>query len=187
MLKSAILAATLLAVFFAVPTLAGDCNNDKFPGTYTRVDAPTDVLGDGVLHQYVYQLVLNSDGSAIQYWTGLPDYQTSAGTGSINIGSWKCRNDGKLVVSLLAATYEPVAADPNVGIVDDVRLLRHTVTTLLLKVNNPNTLTRIQARNRNYAAGDDPTDSAGGTLSALTTTQVTYKRFVASDADLTAP
>ena len=171
----------------AVSAMAGDCNNDKFQGTYTRVDAPSDVYGDGsVMHQYVYQLVLNSDGSAIQYWTGLPDIQINFGTGSINIGSWKCRSDGKLVVNLLAASYSPIGPNANLG-TPDTSLTSTTHYTFLFKINNPNQLTRIQSRSRVYSPSADPTDPAGGTLGALNTTQVTYKRFVASDADLTAP
>ena len=56
-----------------------------------------------------------------------------------------------------------------------------------VNVNNPNKLTRIQARSRVYARDQNPADPNGGTLLPLNTTQIVYNRFVASDADLLAP
>lgn len=181
-----IMAVVLLGVGSA---MAGNCNNDNFFGTYTRVDAATDPIGDGtLLHQYIYNLTLSSDGSAIQYWTGLPDFQINSGTGSTFVGSWKCKNNGQLVVTLLASTYYPTdpLANPNVPL-PDVSLQYNYRYTYLFKVNNPNTLTRIQARSRRYLASEDSTNPTAGILGTLSTTPITYNRFVASDDDLTAP
>ena len=180
----------ILFVFAAVPAFAAKtgCKKFNFLGSYTRVDAPVDVFGDGsAVHQYVFQLNLTADGVARQYWTGLPDYALNIGTGSEPIGSWTCRDDGKLVVTILFATYVPTnPADPNTPVAD-VRLFRHTRTTILFDVPDDNTLSRIQSRSRSYLPGADSTDAAGGTLGAISNAAITYRRFVASDADLLLP
>lgn len=187
-MKLLIFAFAIVLTFTSGIVFAGNCNNDNFPGTYTRIDPPLDLLGDGsVVHQHVYTLTLGADGSARQDWTGFPDYLINLGSGTAGIGSWKCRADGKLVVTLLSTTYFPVAADQNIGTVQDISLSRHIRTTILINVNNPNKLTRIQSRSRTYLPGDDPTNLTGGTLGALANTQIIYNRVVASDADLTAP
>lgn len=188
MLKFSVLTLVMLVFLTAGTVLAGDCNNDNFPGTYTRIDAPIDILGDGsVVNQHVFTLTLNADGSARQDWTGFQDYMLNLGAGTAAIGSWKCRADGKLVVTMLATLYLPAAADPNLGTIPDITLYRHQRITILFKVNNPNKLTRIQSRSRNYLPGEDPTNLAGGTLGGLNNAQVVYNRIVASDADLLAP
>ena len=188
MFKKLMLVFAIVTVLYAVPSFAAKtgCRKFNFLGTYTRVDPPTDVFGDGVLHQYVYQLNLTSDGTMRQYWTGLPDYQINVGTGSESIGSWACRDDGKLVVQFIFATYEPTPNTPDTPN-PDVRLTRHTRTTVLFDVPSDNTLVRVQARSRIYATGADPTNATGGTLGAISNTQFTYTRFTASDADLLLP
>lgn len=50
MFKKGMLALTVV-LGMSISAFAGDCNNENFYGTYTRVDAPTDVMGDGaVIH-----------------------------------------------------------------------------------------------------------------------------------------
>ncbi|MDI1242328.1 MAG: hypothetical protein PSX80_10445 [bacterium] len=188
MFKTSVITLAFVLAFAAGNVLAGNCNNDNFSGTYTRIDAPFDVFGDGsVVNQHVFTLTLNADGSARQDWTGFLDYAINTGAGTAAIGSWKCRADGKLVVTLLATLYLPVAADPNLGTVQDITLYRHQRITILFNVNNPNKLTRIQSRSRTYLPGADPTNLTGGTLGSLSNTQIVYNRIVASDADLLAP
>ena len=187
MRKTSVITFLILMTLMAGTALAGDCNNGNFHGSYTRVDAPTDLFGDGNLHQHVYNLVLGTDGSAKQYWTGLPDYQINTGTGSPSFGSWKCRNDGKIVVNIVTASYSPVEPDGINLFHADVTLTGYLRTTILFNVNNQNKLTRIQSRNRGYGANEDPTNPAGGTLGALNNTQFIYNRVIASDADLLAP
>jgi hypothetical protein len=182
------LAMTALAIFMVVPAFADkNCATGEFVGTYTRPSPAQDVIGDGNLHAHLFQLTLHSDGTVTQYWTGLPDYQTNLGTGSINIGAWKCRENGNLLVTLISATYLPAPADPNLGTVADIKLFSHSRTTLVFNLDDNNTITRIKGRTRTYAPAQDPTDPNGGTLGALSTTQVVYKRLVASADDLNAP
>lgn len=192
MLKKMALALAALTIFMVVPTLAGPatgCNKIKFFGSYTRPSLNVNVLGDGtVIHSYVFQLNLHSDGIATQNWTGFPDYIINGGTGTPWTGSWTCRADGKLVVTLITGSYFPVAANtyPNAPL-DDIELVSHSRTTYLFSVDDANTLTRIQARARTYGPNDDPTNAAGGQLGTLNTDNYTYTRLVATDADLVAP
>ncbi|MEP6848427.1 MAG: hypothetical protein ABI999_06195 [Acidobacteriota bacterium] len=188
MFKKIMLSAIALMMFMVVPAFADkNCATGDFVGTYTRLTPASDPVGDGILHAYVFQLTLHADGTVTQYWTGLPDYQNTLGTGSINIGAWKCRDNGNLLVTLLSASYAPIAANPGFGTLDDVRLVSHQRSTMVFNIDDNNTVTRLKSRTRNYAPAADPTDPNGGTLGALNTTLVVYKRLVASAADLTAP
>jgi len=95
-----------------------------------------------------------------------------------------------LVVNLITTVYLPTKdaalhGFPNVP--TDLLLFLNLRTTYLFSVTDDNTVTRIQARNRRYAAVDDPTNPQGGTLGALDSSSVIYQRLVASDADLLAP
>lgn len=189
MVKNLLLVSLFAILMSVAPAYAAKvgCQKFNFLGTFTRVDPPLDVFGDGTaVHQYIYQLAVSGDGTVRQYWTGLPDYQTNIGTGSESIGSWTCRNDGKLVVTFIFATYVPTTPSSNAP-VPDIELFRHTRTTVLFDVPNDNVLTRIQARSRTYTAGQDPTNASGGTLGAISNTSFTYNRFNASDADLLLP
>lgn len=188
MLKKTVLALAVLAIFMVIPAFAGTgCKNAKFAGSYTLANPNVDVFGDGsVIHSFVFQLTLHEDGTANSYWTGLNDYFINLGTGSPSIGSWTCRNDGKLIVNLISATYTPAVPTGNAPS-PDVTLLRHVRSTQLFSIVNNNTITRDQARARLYNPSQDPTDPNGGTLLALNNTQLTYNRLVASDADLLAP
>jgi hypothetical protein len=180
----------LVAFSFASSVEASTgCKKFNFTGSFTRTQLNVDVFGDAsVTHSWVYQLNLHSDGSATQYWTGADDFMINTGTAAPWTGSWLCRDDGKLVVSMITANYSPVAAGSNPNVfVQDLSLLAHIRTTYLFSVDNANTLTRLQARSRSYGPTDDPTDPAGGSLGTLNTTPFTYTRSQASDADLNLP
>jgi hypothetical protein len=183
MLRKMALLAVILTVFATIETFADSCATGNFVGTYTRPSS-ADIFGDGNVHNFAFQLTFHADGTVTQYWTGLPDYLINAGTGSINIGAWKCRDNGNILVTLLSASYEPFPADATLGTVDDVRLLSHSRTTIVFNVDSNNQLTRLKSITRTYAPAQDPTDPNGGTLGTLLTTQVVYKRLVASAADL---
>jgi hypothetical protein len=192
-LKHALVALVALTVFTVRPAFADTgCKAGKFVGSYTQATLFTDLWGDGsgVDHTLVSQLNLHSDGTAYEEFSGAPDIMLSAGTGTPAVGSWQCRQDGKLVVTTISTNYVPtndasLHGIPNVPV--DLLLLFNLRTTRLFSVTDDNTLTRIQARTRRYAAAQDPTDPAGGTLRPLNTNAVQYKRLVASDADLLAP
>ncbi len=191
--KHATVALVALTVFMVRPALADSgCKNGKFVGSYTQATLFTDIWGDGsgVDHALVLQLNLHSDGTVYEEFSGFPDIMLSGGMGTPLVGSWQCRQDGKLVVTTISATYVPTYDAPSHGLANvPVDLLLHfnVRTTLLFSVTDDNTLTRIQARTRRYAPAQDPTDPTGGALLPLNTTAVRYKRLVASDADLLAP
>jgi hypothetical protein len=171
------------------------CKAGKFVGSYLHTDTFPDIWGDGsgITHKFILQLNLNSDGTATQGFTGLPDLMLSAGSGTPYVGSWTCRSDGKLVVTLLSSAHLPTtdAINHPLTVQDpppvDLFLFLTTRTTYLFTVTDGNTLTKIQARARRYAPAEDPSDPAGGTLGPLATGVSVYKRLVASDADLLAP
>ena len=191
----AFFALWMLTVMPAFSQGNAGCKSGKFIGSYTTLITFSDVWGDGtnVLNQTIRQLTLHSDGTASQEDTAAPDLMLSGGTFSLEIGSWKCRSDGMLVVTLIWANYGPTtdainhpSSVPNPPPVD-LFLFQHTRVTYLFSVTDVNTLTRVQSRNRRYTAAEDPTDPNGGVLGRLHTNLVVYKRVVASDADLLAP
>src|SRR5215831_11982763 len=187
------LALAVLSVFMVAPAFADSgCKDGKFVGSYVRSAANPDVWGDGsgVAHTNVVQLNLNSDGTAYEQQTGFPDIMLSSGTGTPSVGSWQCRADGKLVMTIITAVFAPTNDAAIHGILNvptDLLLFVHLRSTYLFSITDDNTLTRIQARNRRYLPAEGPTDPNGGTLRPLNVTVVECKRLVASDADLLAP
>ena len=179
------LSLIVMFVFVATPALASDkCTRGDFLGSYTSAQLNRDVFGDGsVLHSYVLQLTLHGDGTAKLFFTGFPDYTMTFGTGTANIGSWACRADGKLIVNLIHPLYSPITVNG----VNDIALVRNFRDTYLFTLDDVNTLTRTEFRRRRYTPTEDPTDPAAGTLLPLNTTQIVFKRLIASDADLLVP
>ena len=189
MCRKIVILSIAMVVFMVVPSYGkpGGCKKFEFYGSYTRTELNQDVFGDGsAIHSFVYQLNLHGDGTATQYWTGLNDYLITLGKASPWKGSWTCRSDGKLIITLLVANYYPVTDNPNVTGAD-VELREYFRTTYLFSVDDENTLIQVQARARTYSAAQDPTDPTGGTLGKLSTATLTYKRLIASDADLLLP
>lgn len=199
-LKNVVVAFLTFSVFIVIPAFPqgngnAGCKNQKFIGSYTHVDAVPDVWGDGsnVEHQVLQQLNLHSDGTVTNDFAGGPDLMLSFGLSTTFVGSWTCRNDGMLVVTLIHADYGPttdainhpstVPAPPPV----DLFLFEHVRSTSLFSVTDANTLTRTQFRRRVYDPTEDPTDPTGGVLRPLNTNVVVFTRLVASDADLLAP
>jgi hypothetical protein len=130
-------------------------------------------------------MMLNSDGTVQEFWSGTNDFPINTGTSSPSIGSWTCRADGKLVVNVLLSIFIPTA--PGTGHpAPDIRLVENQRWTFLFSVDD-NTLTRVQARLRRFGAGEDPTNPTAGLLTQIFTQPSTYKRLVATDADLLLP
>jgi hypothetical protein len=111
-LKSVLVAVVLLSAFMVTPAfpqgIAG-CKTGKFIGSYTHVNDFPDLWGDGsnVEHQLIQQLNLHSDGTVTNENAGGPDLMLSFGLSTPVIGSWTCRNDGRLVVTAIFAIYGP--------------------------------------------------------------------------------
>ena len=190
-LKNVVFALVALLAFMVTPAFADKenegCKTGKFVGSYTLALPNQDVFGNGsVLHTYLFQLNLHSDGTASQFNTAAPDFMINTGSTSPAIGSWTCRRDGKLVVTLIFGLYDPTGPTPNTTYAD-IQLSAHFRSTYLFSVEDNNTLTRISRRNRVYTANQDPSDPNGGTLGHLSSAVFVWKRLVASDADLLAP
>ena len=186
MTKKLVLLVAILTVFAASAAFADvGCKSYKFVGSYAHVDPPADIFRDGtVIHQFIFNMTLNIDGTAYQFWTGSLDYPLNSGTSSPSIGSWTCRADGKLIVTFLSATFLPTNARVSTP---DLALNSSQRTTYLFSITNDNTLTLNMLRVRNYAASEDPTNPNGGSVGQLNVGSATYKRLVASDADLSLP
>jgi hypothetical protein len=179
--------ALFAMLIFTVGTVYADsgCRNGRFVGSYVSPNLDVDLFGDGsVIHSFVFQLNLHSDGTADQYWTGLPDYIINLGTGSPWIGSWTCRQDGKLVVTMVRGSYLPVDPSPPNAPNPDISLTNHVRNTYLFNIDSVNTITRIQGRARVYGVHENPADPTAGTLGDISNTHVEYTRLSASDADL---
>ena len=159
----------------ATPPKTG-CKKFNFVGTFLSARSQTsDFSGDDthVIHNLHFSSRSSSDGTVNQYWTGLPDYLTNAGTGSPSIGSWTCRDDGKLVIVWIQGSYFSDATrtdDPHISrrrmcavepFSDDVSVLR----------DDDNTLTRLQSRTRSYTPGTGP--DGCGRRSTLDSTAIT--------------
>lgn len=184
-----VILALVASVFMVIPAFADNagCKNGKFVGSYTTALKDQDVFGNGtVIHTWINQLNLHGDGTADLNFTAALEYPINTGSQTSWIGSWTCRDDGQLVVTLIRAFYNPVGPTANTTYAD-IELGGYNRFTYLFSVDDVNTITRINRRIRSYGANADPTDPNGGTLGPLNTQQVTYKRVVASDADLLAP
>jgi len=182
-----VIVSVVTLLLMVIPALADNagCKNGKFVGSYTTALPNQDVFGNGsVLHTWIFQLTLHSDGTADQNFTADLEYPINTGSQTPWIGSWICRSDGKLVVTLIRAFYTPTPPTPNTTYAD-IELGGYNRFTFLFSVEDHNTLKRLDRRVRSYGANDDPTDPSGGTLGPHNTTDVVYKRVVASDADLT--
>lgn len=179
----------LMSAFLMVAPAFADsgCRNNKFLGSYISPDLNFDIFGDGsVIKSYAVHLTLHADGTAQQSLTRALDYMMNIDTSTPFIGSWTCRNDGKLVVSMLAAVYVPSPISENAPL-PDLTLRSHIKNTDLFEVVDDSTLKRVQRRQRRYSASQDPTNPTAGTLRPLDTREAVFTRFVASDADLLAP
>jgi hypothetical protein len=191
MLNKTLLTIAALAIFMVVPTFgapATGCNKIKFTGSYVRTATVFPLQDGSVQHSTLFQLNLNADGTAVQNWTGFLDYAINTGAGSLYFGSWTCRADGKLIVTLISAGYAPVPAGSNPEVTSqDISLALHSRNTYLYSVDDTNTLTRLAARTRSYAPDQDATDPAGGSLGSINNSTVVFKRLVATDDDLLVP
>ncbi len=155
-------------------------------GSFIYVGPSIDVLGNGTFHRAALQLTLNSDGTATRYFTGGLDFPLSGGISESEFGSWKCRDDGKLVIVLIGEDYLPTTAT-NGHAPLDLALAGYWRSTSLFSVTSRSVITMIESRLRTYGPNDDPSDPAGGVLGALKTKVNIYARVIATDSDLMAP
>jgi len=194
MLKTRVITLIALSLFLVAPAFAGnkgnggDCKDQKVTGSYNRVIDGTFSDGYGVVipRTYLRQLNLNAGGTVNQQQSTPLDGAINVGAHSSWLGSWECRKDGKLLVNVLHANYEPIPAGAIFpGSHEDLYLLEHLRTTYLFTVEDNDTLKLIQAVARFYDMTEDPTDPNAGTLGTEDFDEYLYKRLKPSDADLT--
>lgn len=174
----------------SAPTGSEECSKANVAGTYVNVFGLFGSFRPGLLPGLLLnQLTLHEDGTADSYFTGDLDLPMNTAAASPSIGSWKCRDDGSLVLTVITADYFPVdpalvAAD---GLVPDIQLTNYVRTTMLFSVQDASALNAVETRNRVYAPTEDPSNPNLGVLQPLDTTIYVYKRLEASDADLLVP
>lgn len=178
--KKTILAICLFTLFTATPLLAVDNPNgpsacrDKqdWAGSYYRK-----AIYGGI--PFAEQFQFFEDGSVILYGTAYLE-QPVTGTSSPGYGRWKCRQDGKIVATVLFGNYGP---DPNGGGIGPF-LHYHARVTALFSIVDDETLMRSAVAWRVYPRGVDPTDPNGGDLYPVVSDPISYTRLTVSTNDL---
>jgi hypothetical protein len=184
LLISMVLIAVVLGLTASAYSQVG-CRSGKFPGSYVY-STTIDIFGDGtVIHQYYENLQLHSDGTARMDFNLWPDYMINTGLDTPSIGSWTCRADGKLILTLLTTEYAQTTFHVSSP---DLSQTNHFRRTALITIIDDNTLAVSNTRTRTYLPSEDPTNPNGGTLGQLRShTDYIYHRMIASDADLLVP
>ena len=138
MLKRGFIALIALSLLIAGSAFAGkkdnpgECKDQKVVGSYTRVTDGTftDSYGNVIDRTYLRQLNLNAGGTALQQQSTPLDGLINIGAHSPWMGSWACRKDGKLLVNVQNALYQPIPADTIYpGSHEDLYLVNHTRVT----------------------------------------------------------
>ena len=94
------------------------------------------------------QLKLSSDGTAYWYQSTAFDLMLTAGTYIPEIGSWKCLNDGSVLVTTVGTNYDSTGGD--------IHISQNTRFTQKLTVVNNDTLQPTDRITTDTALSDDP-------------------------------
>ena len=145
-------ALTLLSVFtLATNAVADDsegkhvCQNKKWTGSYLQA------LGFYGPGSFVRQWNFNRDGTLISTSTAAPEDAPNSGTGTPIVGSWECREDGKILATYSYALYNP-----------GWMILGHIRTTAVVTITDDNTLRRTAFVRRFYLPSENVMDPNGG-------------------------
>jgi len=120
MLRPGIIAITAVSLLYAGPAFsvkkdkAGNiCKDKNVVGSYTQVSQYSYPDYYGVVRDrtYVHQLNLNAGGTALLMWTASRDLMINGASDTVQLGSWTCRYDGKLLVTTLAGVHSGIPAD----------------------------------------------------------------------------
>lgn len=189
MYKRTIFSVIVLSFFLASPALfakkADDsvCKVATVAGSYVRVKQAN---YSGVDRTFLLQLNLSSDGIALQNFTGGLDLIDYYGGESNDIGSWECREDGKLLVTMYRAEYPAISTDPfTAGPIQAAELRRHFLVSYLFIVTSADTLTTVEIGLKEFDMSEDPTDPAAGILRNPDLNEYEYNRVKPTDAYLT--
>jgi hypothetical protein len=166
---------------FVMYTTKDKCDKKDVVGSYTR----TATLSDAKVT--VFQLNISTGGTVYLYWNGLLERQNTEGTGSPNIGTWKCTKDDQLAFTAIASTYLPTEVNPGTGDFD-LELVRTVRFTELYNIDG-NKLQRVKRVVKCFLPTEDATDlnAVPGCGSGVNTTPVEYKRLEVIEDDLVTP
>lgn len=196
MFKRTIFSVIVLSFFLASPAYSAKtpgvtaCKIDAVAGSYVRVSQSQSVGFDGTIidRTYLFQLKLSSDGIAVQNFTGADDMFDIYGGESDGVGSWECRKDGKLLVTMFSGSYRPVVdgLDPFTGESVQASELRfHYLVSYLLSVTSADTLKTVETGVKEFNMSEVPTDPNAGSLVTLHTLEREYNRVKPIDEFLT--
>ncbi len=173
MFKTAFAALFILLLFMSSTAIA-DCSVKKQAGSYVAL-RPTTISGSGA--SILDQLRLNSDGTAYWYQSTAFDLLVTTGSFIPQIGSWKCLDDGNLLVTTIGVTYHSVGTD----IVKD----SNERFTQKLSPTNDDTLTVIIRVFKDFPLTTDPLDPTAVPSSTRTgTTAFEFKRVKPVPSDI---
>jgi len=108
MFKTAFATLFTLLFFMGSTATADECIVKKVTGAYVAL-RPNTVSGSGP--SILDQLKLSSDGTAYWYQSTSFDLLVTAGSFIPQIGSWKCQEDGTLLVTTIGVTYRSTGTD----------------------------------------------------------------------------
>lgn len=148
MFKHTLLALVTLLVFLGSTALADKpkCKADKVPGSYVRLNP---------ISTFMDQLRLNSDGTAYWYQSAAFHHLVSEGAFNPHIGSWKCLDDGSLLVTTIGSNYRPTVP------AGDIELFQNERFTEKLTVVNNDTYQPTHRIFTSFLLLDDPLGSNG--------------------------
>jgi len=199
MFKKIIITMIALSMFIAFPAIAkkkgsaaNACKDKDVVGAYAAsepsslpIPYPTGENGFRSV-TYVYQLNINAGGTATMNWTGGTDFMVTEGKIAMYHGSWKCRKDGKLLVSTIGAVYQSTDYNPyQDALVTDIELEGHNRHNRLFSIEDPNTVVLRQTVRRFYPAEEDPMDPLGGYPFPEFFPDIVFSRLSPSDEGLT--
>ena len=173
MFKLALTALATLSIFLCSTASATECDPDSVHGSYVALRSDFSGSGNGTLDQ----LVLGKGGTAYFYRSTSFDLMLTTGSFIPEIGSWKCNDDGTLVVTTIAVNYAPVSGP-------DLAKYQNRRRTQKLSVVDSNTLQSIIRVSRYFALTDDPLGSNWIGSPVSDTTQFVFKRVKPFKSDL---
>ncbi len=167
-------------LIFAVSTTAfasapdGDdgnvCQSKTWLGSYV-VQVP--INGKQFLEYFQF----GESGTVRHSATFYPEQMISSGTSTPSVGTWKCRTDGTIALTLIFASFPPDGAG-------DLTLGYHVRASLILQITGKKVLTRTKLVARVYPDSFDPTNPNIGFIAFVTDDPEDYTKLEVSDADL---
>jgi hypothetical protein len=153
---AAVLALSVLAIPAAFAAEPKPCSPEKTAGTYVAVGNEINATAE-----FIDQLELHGDGTATWWQSTNAEGLMSSGSGSRQLGSWKCVSATSLIVTTIGMRYRSTQiTDPD----DQTNILRDVVRDTYVRglhafaVVDRNTLNRTHRAFRYIDLGENPLD-----------------------------